>query len=336
VTQRLDFSWAEDWGELPEPRAPSNYWAHPGVAVTADDTVVMVNPGRPQILLASRDGRLLAAWEGEFAEAHGLAVVGNESEQHLWIADPGFKILVTEGKHHVEGDGGGVYEYTLDGRLLRTIREPPIPFHTIHSAPYKPTSVAVFEGRIGGNDDVWIADGYGTSLVHRYSRDGRYSSSISGEEGRAGAFRNPHALVIDARHSDPELLIADRHNSRIQAYDLDGHFKRSFGSGVVLTPSAFAIHAGRLYVAELHGRIATFDDRDRLEGYLGDSDELPRRPGWPNAQDAGGRLIRPAFVPQQFNSPHGIATDSAGTLYVAEWVIGGRILRLQESTNQPG
>ncbi len=172
-----------------------------------------------------------------------------------------------------------------------------------------------------------MADGYGTFLVHRYAADGTYVSSISGEEGRAGAFRNPHALHVDLRHKEPELYIADRHNSRIQVYDVDGRYKRSFGQDNLVTPTAFAGHDGRLYVAELRGGIAVLDADDRLEGFIGGADDARPDP-WPNARDQRGRLVRPKVAADRFNSPHGLAADSRGTLYVAEFVIGGRYLRL--------
>ena len=33
----------------------------------------------------------------------------------------------------------------------------------------------------------------------------------------------------------------------------------------------------------------------------------------------------------KFNSPHGLAVDANGNLYVAEWLIGGRVTKLNRS-----
>ena len=54
----------------------------------------------------------------------------------------------------------------------------------------------------------------------------------------------------------------------------------------------------------------------------------PGRDGWPNARDAAGDLVRPELAPGRFNSPHTIAADGDGNLYVTEWVIGGRLVKL--------
>ena len=36
----------------------------------------------------------------------------------------------------------------------------------------------------------------------------------------------------------------------------------------------------------------------------------------------------PQLRPGLFNSPHGLAADADGHLYVAEWLIGGRTIKL--------
>jgi hypothetical protein len=84
-----------------------------------------------------------------------------------------------------------------------------------------------------------------------------------------------------------------------------------------------------LVVAELRARLALVDRDDRLIGYIGADETVCDRPGWPNAKNAVGEAVRPpALTPGKFNSPHGLAADMDGNLYVAEWLIGGRYTRL--------
>jgi hypothetical protein len=194
-----------------------------------------------------------------------------------------------------------------------------------------PCGCAVDEERSAGSGDIWVADGYGSSIVYRFDKDGNELARITGEEG-GGRFLCPHSVYIDRRHGKAvELYIADRENRRVQVYDLEGRYLRTWGASFLSSPSGFAQWGDMLVVAELYARLALLDIHDGLIGYIGaetPADEVhawPDRPGWPNALDSTGRVAEaPADVGQgHFNSPHSLAVDASGQLYVSEWMIGG-------------
>ena len=142
---------------------------------------------------------------------------------------------------------------TLDGQIVVQVDAPDLPIY--RDATFAPTCVAVNEERHGGNGDVWVADGYGQSLVHRYSRfdkHGEYLGTIGGDESAPAPFATPHGLWFDRRGAEPELYVADRGNRRVQVYDSEGVFKRRFGQDFLSSPSAFAqLDKETLVVAEL-------------------------------------------------------------------------------------
>ena len=154
--------------------------------------------------------------------------------------------------------------------------------------------------------------------------------TIDGTEGEGGRFATPHGIWIDTRKQNHELYIADRSNGQIQVYSPQGRFLRAFGTGAgadwLHSPSGFAAWGEFLIVAELRGsRITLLDVDDEPVAYLGENTGAFKfNEGWPN-------VPHNTLVPGKFNSPHGIASDGDGNIFVAEWLIGGRINKLTRS-----
>jgi sugar lactone lactonase YvrE len=304
---RTSYDWIDGWGKVPDTESARAGFAHTGVVVTGDGRIATFHPGDPSVLIFDRDGSLLQSWDSGIDNAHGIAIVRENGSEHLWLAG---------------NTTGRVLKFTLDGDLLLELDPPDIDAYK--DAEYKPTSVAVNEERHGGNGDVWVADGYGGFLIHRYTRDGEYLSTLNGEEGDAGRFNQPHGIWIDRRKSEPEIYVADRANKRVQVYDLDGAFKRVFGSEYMIAPSGFVTHEDLMFVVEHRGsRLTVLDIDDSLVSFLGENKGISQTEGWPN-------IPREQHVEGKFNSPHGMAADADGNLYVAEWLIGGRMIKLRK------
>ena len=321
------YEWIEDFAQVPEPEAAARGWAHPGMALSPSGTIVTFHPGLPQVLEFSPEGALLGSWDVPLVEGHGICIANDGDQPCLWFADPGSKrdpdaqygSSITGPPHTLKTD--------LRGHVLAEMAAPDLPAY--RDGGYAPTQVAVFDEERGGNGDVWITDGYGRSQIHRYTRDGDYRQTITGEDGETGAFNTPHAIHIDTRGPDPELYIADRANDRLQIYDLKGNYKRAAGVGVLHHPAAFAALGDHLVVAELHARLTILDREDQPVAFLGDNSAVIRAPGWPNMLDAEGTPVRSDRLrPGLFNGPHGVTADAAGNIYVAEWLIGGRYIKL--------
>ena len=304
-------TWTE-WSLADE--APDG-WSHHGLALLEDGTVVGYHPGERRLLFFDREGMLLRSTACEATEAHDIAV----ADEGLWLADCGHKLRAAPTASFgavpaVEGAQGQVLLVDLDGcdapGHRRRLTTPP----TRDGGAFLPTGVAV--------DDrgLWIADGYGSNLVHLVDHEGQVLLTLDG-------FDCPHGIVIDRRRPEPLLYVAERGAHRLCVYELDGTFVRHAGEREMIAPCSLATVGDHLVVADLVSRVTVLDLDDQVVEHLGGDREAPKRPGWPNALDDGGGAVPPAPT-GRFNSPHGVVADADGALYVTEWVLGGRWVRI--------
>jgi hypothetical protein len=299
------YEWIEDWAKIPDTKSGKENGRTHGVVVLKNGNIVVFNQADPAVLIFNPNRKLIKSWGDRFNGAHGMTLTEENGTEYLWLTDQ---------------YSGEVVKTSIDGKTLLRIEKPRINLY--EEKVYSPTWVAVFEERFGGNGDIWVTDGYGSNLIHRYSKEGIYLKSINGEEGNAGAFKCPHSIFINTRKPEPELYIADRGNKRFQVYDLEGNYKRSFGDDFLACPCGGVIKDNLLYVPELYARLAILDEDDKLITYLGRNESICYLPGWPNHPK---KLIEAG----KFNSPHDMAIDEENGLYIVEWIIGGRITKLK-------
>lgn len=314
------YRWEERHFELPTGAG----WAHDGVAVLHDGSIVTSLIDRAGLTTFGSDGRLVQSVETDLTVMHDITVVEDEGQERLWVADPGARSIPDTPSYGGLNRPGRAVLLGIDGRVVRELSQPEHPAYA--QAGWKPCSITADEARLGGTGNVWVADGYGQSLVHCYDASGKHLFTLDGETTGA-RFNTPHGILIDRRGMTPEVLVADRGNRRLVVFDLDGGFRRVVGADVLTSPSALTLSSDALIIAELHGRLAFYGPGDSFAGVLGEND-LHEEAGWPNALDDSGAVVPRAVQPGLFNSPHGVAADSDGNLYVNEWLIGGRLIRL--------
>ena len=90
------------------------------------------------------------------------------------------------------------------------------PFNPDPSALYRPTWWAIPPS----GQFVYLADGYGSSNVYVFSRDGIWQNRTFGGKGSTnGKFHNCHGITYDPRSN--RMAVADRENHRIQFFSFD-------------------------------------------------------------------------------------------------------------------
>ncbi len=302
-----EYRWIEDWITIPASASAQENGRTHGVVVSRSGNIHLFHQASPSVLEFTPQGELVSSW-GDYPGAHGMTLVEEDGVEFLWLVDQ---------------YSCAVHKTTLDGKVVQSLERPDHPAYA--NATYMPTWVAVWEERIGGNGDIWLSDGYGTYVVHRFDKHGRYLGSIDGTEGEAGKFSCPHGIWIGNRHGGPKLYIADRANARIQVYDMEGHFIRSFGSDFLTSPNGFFEKNGHLIVPERCARVTLLDENDNLLRILGENDSVTENQGWPDNREN--------LLHERFNSPHLAAADADGNIYVVEWITGGRVIKLEPIKN---
>jgi DNA-binding beta-propeller fold protein YncE len=134
--------------------------------------------------------------------------------------------------------------------------------------------------------EIYVADGYGNSSVHRFAADGTLIATWGGPGTGDGAFTTPHAVWVDR---SGKVLVGDRENNRIQVFDRDGGFLDAWGD---------FYHPMQIWV----------DDRDMV--FV--TDQIPRI----SLLSPDGKLV--GRCRGAINSAHGLSGDAEGNLYLAE------------------
>jgi DNA-binding beta-propeller fold protein YncE len=249
-----------NWAKLP---AGESFGFLSDVMVDGEGRVHVAQRGtdRP-VLVFERDGRLAGSWgEGALAEPHYITA-GNDGA-----------ILVADRDAHQ------VLRFDRNGNVLQALGKRHWPSL---DAPFNhPTAAAE-----APDGEIYVADGYGNSSVHRFSADGALLKTWGGQGDGPGAFTTPHAVAIDGQG---RVLVGDRENNRVQVFDREGAFVEAWGD---------FYHPMQIWI----------DDR----GLVFVTDQIPRI----SLLSPDGKLI--GRCRGAINGAHGLSGDAEGNLYLAE------------------
>jgi DNA-binding beta-propeller fold protein YncE len=290
----------EGWGKLPE---GWDFVEVGAAAADSQDRVYALNRGEHPMVVFDRDGNFLTSWgEDIFTErrGHGICI---DADDCVYCVD--------DGDHTVR-------KFTSDGKLLLTLGVPfrvsdtgyvrGQPFSVKRSGPpfNRPTGVAV-----GPDGDMFVADGYGNTRVHRFAPDGRLLYSWGEPGSGPGEFRLVHAVGAD---KDGTVYVADRLNNRVQVFTGKGEYITQWPD-VYQPDDLFLDNEGHVIIAEL----GLGYDWDKKMAIPPDVDPHPRV----TIRDKQGRILLSIGSPDPrapggFLAPHSARTDSRGDLYIAD------------------
>jgi DNA-binding beta-propeller fold protein YncE len=109
---------------------------------------------------------------------------------------------------------------------------------------------------------MYVSDGYGNSRVVKIAKDGTWVKTVGTHGSGDNQFSTPHGIATDAQGN---VYVADRGNFRIQVYDGDLNFKKSFGG--VGAPWSVQVTPKYIYSGDGTGKIYRLDHEGKLLGW---------------------------------------------------------------------
>ncbi len=250
------------------------------------------------IVVYDQKGKFITSWGAEFrGGAHGLDLRKEGSEEFLYHCDIAHRKVV---------------KTTLDGKKVWETGVPTQSGVYASENQWCPTNVAFHP-----DGDVFVGDGYGSSYIHLYSKDGDYKGIVVKPGHDAGFVQQPHGLWVDHRSKTPKLVVADRANRRLQEFTLEGQHLGFVTEGM-RQPCHIHYNHDLVLVPDLTSVVTILDKDNKVVASLGDGapDDLRNEP-------------REKFIPGKFVHPHAAIWINKRDIVVVEWVPIGRVTLLK-------
>jgi len=297
-----DYTVAANWLKLPEGKAQLGN-QHGDVAVSsAGDVYVSVQDPAAGLQVFAPDGKFLRNVNGAPSDFHGFVIHKEAGGEFIYGATL---------------RGQTIVKMTLEGNIVMTIGSASIPDqYKVRNARSNQLALLLTGLDVAPNGDIYVADGYASDYIHRFDKTGKYLTSFGGKNPPY-SFNTLHKLAIDTRFTPARLIACDRANNRVVHLSLDGQFLGVVAKDLLL-PAAIVIDGDNAIVGELSGRVTVLDKAGAVVTRIGANTE----------QGVGTNKLPPAQWREGFVlSPHGVALNAHGDLFVSEFNAFGRVHR---------
>lgn len=296
----MTFDTVPGWGLRPDGKSAIGP-THGGVVVDKEGNVyTSANKG---LFVFTPDGKLIKSLVGEkYSSMHDIEIRDENGTEFIYAARnanaEGIKFNAKTGEIVLKL--GVPEESGLAGKIR-----------------FNPTAITV-----APNGDIFLSNGYASNHIFKYDKTGKYISHFGDKGNGLKQFNTAHGMTLDTRYDPPRLLICDRNHQpkgRLVHYDLKGNFIGEVITGLGM-PTSVAIQGDFVSVPDLHGRVVILDKSNTIMAVLGHNPDPKTRGSFNVPQDK--------WIEGVFNGTHGSYWDSDGNLYVQDWNVSGRIMKL--------
>ncbi len=254
------------------------------------------------IFVFSPEGKVIRKFLGDnYSNIHDLEIRAEGDAEFLY------------GARNAAGEGIKVHAETGD-----IVLKLGIPAESgLNLTKWSPTAITV-----APNGDIILADGYASNVIFKFDKTGKYLKHFGVKGNGLKEFNIAHGMTLDTRYDPPLLLICDRNHTpkgRLLHYSLEGEYIDEVVTGLGM-PTSAAVQGDYVSVPDLHGRVVILDKSNTIMAVLGHNANPATR--------GTNNVPQDKWIEGVFSGTHGSYWDKDGNLYVQDWNLSGRIMKL--------
>lgn len=295
----MTFDTVPGWGLRPD--GQSALGATHG-AVVIDEAGNVYTSAIKGVVVFSPDGKVVQEYLGDkYSSIHDMEIRAEDGAEYIYAAR--------------NNNAEGIKFNAHSGEIVLRLGFPAE--SGLDLKKFNPTAIT-----IAPNGDIFLSDGYASNHIFKFDKTGKYLKHFGSHGNDVKQFNTAHGMTLDTRYNPPRLLICDRNHQpkgRLLHYDLDGNFIAEVITGLGM-PTSAAVQGDYVSVPDLQGRLVILDKNNTIMAVLGHNPDPAR----------GGKYDIPQnqWVEGIFSGTHGSYWDKEGNLYVQDWNVAGRIMKL--------
>jgi hypothetical protein len=297
----MTFETVPGWGLRPSGESPLGP-THGGVVI--DQAGNIYTSAKAGVFVFSPEGKVIQSYLGkDYSDIHDMEIRKEADGEFIY------------GARNVNAEG--IKFNIANGNIVLKLPYPKESGLELGPNDFKPTAITV-----APNGDIFLSNGYASNHVFKFDKSGKYLMHFGSKGNGLKQFNTAHGMTLDTRYEPPRLLICDRNHEpkgRLLHYDLNGEFIDEVITGLGM-PTSVAIQGEFVSVPDLHGRLVILDKSNTIMAVLGHNPD-PKK---------GRKFDVPQseWVEGIFSGTHGSYWDKDGNLYVQDWNVSGRLMKL--------
>ncbi|MBS0261583.1 MAG: 6-bladed beta-propeller [Planctomycetes bacterium] len=295
----MTFDTVPGWGLSPEGKSQIGPTHGSVVIDKAGNIYTSADAG---VFVFSPDGKVIRRFVGDqYSRIHDMKIVAEADGEFIYGAR--------------NANAEGIKFNSESGQIVLKL---PFPKESgLDLKQFAPTAITV-----ASNGDIFLSDGYASNHIFKFDKTGKYLKHFGTKGNEMQQFNTAHGMCLDTRYEPNRLLICDRNHEpkgRLLHYSLEGEFIGEVITGLGM-PTSVAVHGDYVSVPDLKGRVVILDKTNTIMAVLGYNPDP--------AKGGNYGIPQEQWVEGIFSGTHGSYWDKDGNLYVQDWNVSGRIIKL--------